>query len=113
MKSPLLKKAQKRLTEFMANLADFLGKAHVFAVVVILIIIWFIARLFLDYDTWFDIIDMATFVSTFLLLFVVQGSQNADTMAIQDKLDELIDSMPKANKSKEQEEKRLKKGDGR
>ena len=44
-------------------------------------------------------------------MFVVQSSQNADTRAIQDKLDEIIKSLPNADDSKKNEETRLKKGD--
>lgn len=42
-------------------------------------------------------------------MLVVQSSQNADTRAIQDKLDEIIKSLPKADDSKKNEETRLKK----
>ena len=51
------------------------------------------------------------FISTFFLLFVVQSSQNADTEAIQDKLDEIIDSLPTADRTKEGEEKKIKRGE--
>ena len=95
----------------MNRLADFLGNPRVFAVVVVSVIAWFIARLFIEYETWFDIMDLAIFISTFFLLFVVQSSQNADTEAIQDKLDEIINSLPNANSKKEKEEKRLKRGE--
>lgn len=94
----------------MNLLADFLGKPKVFAVVVLIVICWFVARLFIEYETWFDILDFIIFVSTFFLLFVVQSSQNADTKAIQDKLDEIINALPDADNSKEKEEERLKQG---
>ena len=106
-----MKQSEKLLTKFMNRLADFLGNPRVFAVVVASVIAWFIARLFFEYETWFDIMDLAIFISTFFLLFVVQSSQNADTEAIQDKLDEIIKSLPKTNKKKEKEEKGLKRGE--
>ena len=55
--------------------------------------------------------DVFIFITTFFLILVVQSSQNADTRAIQDKLDEIIKSLPKADDSKKNEETRLKKGD--
>lgn len=106
-----LKKAEKLLTSLMNHLADFVGKPQVFAVVFLIMLGWFGAGLFLEYETWFDIIDFTIFVSTFLLLFVVQSSQNADTKAIQDKLDEIIDSLPAADRTKEREEKKIKRGE--
>lgn len=57
--------------------------------------------------------DIFVFMITFFLLFILQASQNADTQAIQDKLDEIIDSLPGADKKKEAEEKRLKNGKDR
>ena len=95
----------------MNQLADFVGKPLVFAVVFIITAGWFISGLFLEYNIWFDVMDLTIFVSTFFLLFVIQSSQNADTRAIQDKLDEIIKALPGADTSKEKEENRLKKGE--
>lgn len=106
-----MKSAEKSLTKLMNRLANFVGKPQVFAAVLLIVAGWFIAGLFLEYDVWFDVMDLIIFVSTFFLLFVVQSSQNADTKAMQDKLDEIIDSLPKTNKNKEHEEKRLKRGE--
>ena len=108
-----MKKIEKQLTKFMNSLADFTGKPQVFAAVVLLSIGWFGAGLFIEYQTWFDIMDLAIFVSTFFLLFVLQSSQNADTTAIQHKLDEIIDALPRTDKSKEAEEERLKRGENK
>ena len=106
-----MKKIDKKLTETMNNLAEFIGKPRLFAIIIIVALTWFIAGIFMEYDTWFDIMDVFVFLTTFLLLFVVQSSQNADTAAIQDKLDEIIDSLPKASTKKEGEEKRMKRGE--
>lgn len=105
------KKFEKLLVEWMNRLAAIVGKPQVFLAALLLTAGWFIVGLFLEYDTWFDIMDVFIFMTTFFLLFVVQSSQNADTQAIQDKLDEIIKSLPKADDSKENEETRLKKGD--
>lgn len=102
--------AKEKLTVAMNKIADFVGRPVVFLMSIIITISWFIASRFLAYDVWFDIMDVTVFITTFFLLFVVQASQNADTEAIQDKLDEIIDALPNARTSKEGEEKRLKRG---
>lgn len=107
----LLKTIDKVLTKFMNNLATWAGHPYIFASLFLVALGWFIAGAFIEYDVWFDIMDVFIFMTTFFLLFVVQSSQNADTKAIQDKLDELIDSMPKASNKKEGEEKQIKRGD--
>lgn len=103
-------KLNQRLTEMMTNLDDFIGRPVVFVGAILVLVGWFILRSFIEYDTWFDIMDVSIFIITFLLLFIVQVSQNADTRAIQDKLDEIIDNLPGARTSKEREEEKLKKG---
>lgn len=105
------KKIEKILIKSMNTIADFVGRPQVLASVIIVTILWFIMGLFLEYDTWFDIMDVFIFITTFFLLFIVQSSQNADTKAMQDKLDEILDSLPNASKKKEHEEERIKKGD--
>lgn len=104
------KNVSNSLTTFMNRLAYFAGKPYVLSIFFILVILWFVASLFIEYDTWYDIMDVFIFITTFFLLFVIQGSQNADTTAIQDKLDEIIDALPNASDKKEGEEKRIKKG---
>lgn len=103
-------RAKEILTQMMNKVADFAGRPVVFVTAVLLIIAWFVVSRFMEYDTWFDIMDVVIFVTTFLMLFIVQASQNADTEAIQDKLDEIIEAIPGARTSKEGEEKEFKKG---
>lgn len=94
------KKIEKSLVQLMNQLAAIAGKPQVFLAALLLTASWFIVGLFLEYDTWFDIMDVFIFMTTFFLMFVVQSSQNANTQAIQDKLDEIIESLPKADDSK-------------
>ena len=96
---------------FMSWLAEIVSKPYVFLLLIILISIWFVMSIFLEYDTWYDIMDVFIFLTTFYLLFIIQSSQNADTKAIQEKLDALIEAMPKANDKLEGDEKRMKRGD--
>ncbi len=94
----------------MNKVAEFVGRPIVFLTTVVITALWFIASSFLPYDVWFDTLDVMIFIASFFLLFVLQSSQNADTEAMQDKLDEIIDVLPRAQTSKEGEEKQLKRG---
>ena len=67
------------------------GRAHVFVASVLLIIVWAVTGPIYDYsDTWQLIINTGTTIITFLMVFLIQNTQNRDTAAIQLKLDELI-----------------------
>jgi low affinity Fe/Cu permease len=67
------------------------GKAHTFALAVGLIIIWAVTGPIFGFsDTWQLVINTGTTIVTFLMVFLIQHSQNRDTQAIQLKLDELI-----------------------
>jgi low affinity Fe/Cu permease len=67
------------------------GRASVFMVAVGVIIAWAITGPFFHYsDTWQLIINTGTTIVTFLMVFLLQNTQNRDTGAIQLKLDELI-----------------------
>lgn len=80
-------------TSFIARQA---GTPVAFAAAVLLILVWALAGPLLDYsDVWQLTINTATTIVTFLMVFVLQNSQNRDTEALQIKIDELI----RANKS--------------
>ena len=67
------------------------GRASVFMAAVVLIIAWAVTGPFFHYsDTWQLIINTSTTIVTFLMVFLLQNTQNRDTAAIQLKLDELI-----------------------
>ena len=67
------------------------GKPSTFIVACILIVIWAVSGPFFAYnDSWQLLINTTTSVVTFLMVFIIQSSQNRDTAAIQIKLDELI-----------------------
>jgi low affinity Fe/Cu permease len=67
------------------------GRPITFALAVAMIGVWLVTGpLFRFSDTWQLVINTATTIVTFLMVFLIQNTQNRDTEAIQIKLDELI-----------------------
>ena len=78
-------------TRVAKKTAQFTGRPIAFGLAVGTILIWLITGPIFDYsDTWQLIINTGTTVITFLMVFLIQNTQNRDTAAIQIKLDELI-----------------------
>jgi low affinity Fe/Cu permease len=72
-------------------IAEQCGHAGVFIIAVITVLVWAATGPLFNYsDTWQLIINTGTTVITFLMVFLIQNTQNRDTAAIQLKLDELI-----------------------
>jgi len=64
------------------------------------IVVWAITGPFFHYsDTWQLVINTGTSLVTFLMVFLIQNSQNRDTEALQIKLDELIHAIEQADNS--------------
>lgn len=84
-----MKKAwYSHLARFIAHLS---GKPITFTLAVAVILAWIITGPFFHYsDTWQLVINTGTTIVTFLMVFLIQNTQNRDTEAIQVKLDELI-----------------------
>ncbi len=77
-----------RFARFAARLA---GRPLAFNIAIVIIVIWVLSGPFFGFsDTWQLIINTATTIVTFLMVFIIQHTQNRDTDAIQIKLDELI-----------------------
>ena len=67
------------------------GRAHTFILACAVIAVWAVTGPIFGYsDTWQLIINTGTTIVTFLMVFLMQNTQNRDTAAIQLKLDELI-----------------------
>ena len=78
-------------TRIAKKTAQFTGRPIAFGLAVGTILVWLITGPIFDYsDTWQLIINTGTTVITFLMVFLIQNTQNRDTAAIQIKLDELI-----------------------
>lgn len=78
-------------TRFAKAAAHFCGRPRVFVLAVTIIAVWVVTGpLFGFSDTWQLVINTGTTIVTFLMVFLIQNTQNRDTEAIQVKLDELI-----------------------
>lgn len=83
---------------FSNALAQMAGHASTFVIAVVLVIVWAISGpLFHFSDTWQLVINTSTTIVTFLMVFLIQNTQNRDTAAMQIKLDELIRAMDRAH----------------
>jgi low affinity Fe/Cu permease len=82
----------KRLFADLATAtANRSGRPAIFLLAVIVVVVWAMTGPIFDYsDTWQLIINTGTTVVTFLMVFIIQNTQNRDGAAIQAKLDELI-----------------------
>ncbi len=83
--------ATSRYAGLAKSAARFCGRPWVFALAVTIIFVWIVTGpIFHFSDTWQLVINTGTTVITFLMVFLIQNTQNRDTQAIQIKLDELI-----------------------
>jgi low affinity Fe/Cu permease len=88
-------KEHSRVSRFFGDLANrtslAAGRATTFLLAAGVVVVWAISGpLFNFSDTWQLVINTGTTIVTFLMVFLIQNSQNRDSAAIQVKLDELI-----------------------
>ena len=78
-------------TGFAKAASRFCGRPRTFAMAIAVIVIWMVTGPIFGFsDTWQLVINTGTTIITFLMVFLIQSTQNRDTEAIQVKLDELI-----------------------
>lgn len=88
-----------RFRKIANKISTVAGSAWVFCVAVIIVGIWAASGPAFEFsDTWQLIINTGTTIVTFLMVFLIQNTQNRDAKAMQLKLDELIRAT-RANKS--------------
>ena len=76
---------------FARGLSGWTGRASTFAFAMGLVVAWALTGPIFGYsDTWQLVINTATTVVTFLMVFLIQNTQNRDTQAMHIKLDEII-----------------------
>lgn len=85
------KPRQDWFSRFSHVVARLAGRPAAFIVAVSVVVIWAFAGPFFGFDdTWQNAINTITTIITFLMVFVIQSTQNRDTLAIQVKLAEII-----------------------
>lgn len=87
----LSKTFQALFSRFSKWTARKSGSSSAFVIAIATIVVWAITGPLFDFNnTWQLVINTATTIVTFLMVFLIQNTQNRDTQAIQIKLDELI-----------------------
>jgi low affinity Fe/Cu permease len=86
-----MKKLIHSFNEFAKLASRHTGHAEAFALAMLVVIVWAATGPIFGFnDTWQLVINTGTTIVTFLMVFLIQNTQNRDTAAIQAKLDELI-----------------------
>jgi len=89
-----------RFARFASATARAAGRPVTFVIAVIVIGIWAVSGPLFGYsDTWQLVINTATTIITFLMVFLIQNTQNRDAEAMHIKLDELIRAVKGAQNS--------------
>jgi len=80
-------------SRFASRTAQLVGHPYMFMLAVAVLVLWAVSGFFFHFsDTWQLIINTGTTIVTFLVVFLIQNTQNRDAKALHLKLDELIRS---------------------
>ena len=83
--------AGKLLEAISRDVTTFTGSSWAFTIAAAIILLWLLSGpLFHFSDTWQLVVNTGTTVVTFLMVFLIQRSQNKDSLALQLKLNELV-----------------------
>jgi low affinity Fe/Cu permease len=86
-------------SRFAARTADAAGSHWTFIFTAVLILVWLVSGPFFGFsDTWQLIANTVTTLSTALMVFLIQNTQNREARAVHLKLDELLRAVPQARK---------------
>ncbi|HET7743449.1 MAG TPA: low affinity iron permease family protein [Gaiellaceae bacterium] len=86
------------MDRFSKQTARWTGHPLAFALATLVILVWIVSGPIFGYsDTWQLVINTATTIVTFLMVFLIQNTQNRDGAAVQIKLDEIIRSLEGAH----------------
>lgn len=85
-------------TRFTTQTSKVLGHAWVFIAALVILVVWGLSGPLLGFsDTWQLIINTGTTIITFLMVFIIQNTQNRDTAAIHVKLDAVMRELQVSN----------------
>lgn len=91
--------ASRLFSQFASTISELSGRPTTFALAVGMVVVWAISGPFFGFsETWQLVINTSTTIVTFLMVFVLQNSQNRDGKALQAKIDELILTSKAQNK---------------
>jgi low affinity Fe/Cu permease len=83
--------ARNRFSQFAQVISHATGHPIAFVLAVGVVIVWAVTGPLFDFsDTWQLVINTGTTIVTFLMVFLIQNTQNRDTLALQLKLSELV-----------------------
>lgn len=86
-----MKRRQDIFTRFATKASMILGRAWVFSVALAGLLLWGISGPLLGFsDTWQLIVNTTTTIITFLMVFIIQNTQNRDNLAMNIKLDAIM-----------------------
>ena len=84
-------KSSSWFTRLTRSTSRIMGRPPAFALAVAVILVWCVTGPLFHYsDTWQLVINTSTTIITFLMVFLIQSTQNRDAEAVQVKLDELL-----------------------
>ena len=90
---------QEFFTRFATKVSTVLGRPWVFSVALAVLILWGLSGPILGFsDTWQLIINTSTTIVTFLMVFIIQNTQNRDNMAMNLKLDAIMEAVKVSEK---------------
>lgn len=85
-------------TKFASAASHASGRAGTFVLAALVVLAWAVTGPMFDYsDTWQLVINTGTTIVTFLMVFLIQNTQNRDSQAMHLKMDELIRAMEGAH----------------
>jgi len=92
--------ADMKFDRFAQWLANWSGRPLSFAIALLLILVWAVTGPLFDYnDTWQLVINTSTTIVTFLMVFLIQNTQNRDNDELHIKIDELLRTTHRAHKA--------------
>lgn len=112
-------------TNFTTAVSTIMGRPYVFVLALVFLALWALSGPLLGFsDTWQLIINTTTTIITFLTVFVIQNTQNRDNLALNIKLDavmekmgitdkDLVEAEDKTDKKLEKDKKKMQRTNGR
>ena len=95
-----MKTIEKFFDYISDSASEWMGTPIVFVIAVLGCLLWAVSGPIFDFsNTWQLVINTATTVITFLMIFLVQSSQNKDTKTIHAKLDQILKDLPDVDDS--------------